>query len=354
MKSLIKYFTIIFSFILLSSCEKETTKVTTKAQKVSIYQVKKTSSNSLFDVSGTIESEKRANLSTRLMGDVSKIYVNIGDKVKKGDLLLSINSSDLKAKKAQANAQITQANSAFINAKKDFERFTQLFKENSASQKELDNITTRYKQAKAGLEVAKQMQNEVDANFAYADIKAPFDGIITGKFINKGDLSNPGMPLLSLENTDNFIVKTYVNENQIGQIKTGATVSVIIKSNRQRLSGMVSEISISSKDSGGLYLVKIALANPEKVYSGMFASVVFSNSETSTSSLYIPKSALIYQGQLTGVYTVSLQNTALLRWLRVGKSVNNNIEVLSGLNADEKIILQSDGALYNGANITLN
>ncbi len=229
-----------------------------------------------------------------------------------------------------------------------------MFKEKSASQKELDNITTNFEQAKAGLEAAKQMQNEVLANLAYADIIAPFDGIITGKFIDNGDLANPGMPLLSLENNTNYLVKTYVNETQIGQIKNGDKVQVIIKSSNEQVTGIISEISISSTDSGGLYLVKIILTNPEKVYSGMFASIAFSNSETSTATLFIPKSALIYQGQLIGVYTVSLQNTALLRWLRVGKTEGNQVEILSGLTADEKIITQADGALYNGARLKIN
>lgn len=351
----LKLFILILSFGLLLSCGNNAKKIeVTPVINVSVYQVEKTNSNTLFEASGTVEADKNATISTRLMGEVLKVYVKIGDKVRQGDLLLSINSADLKAKKAQVNAQISQANSAFINAKKDYDRFTQLFKEKSASQKELDNITTNFEQAKAGLEASKQMQNEVLANLAYANIIAPFDGIITGKFINNGNLANPGMPLLSLENNDNYIVRTYVNESQIGQIKNGEKVTVIIKSSDEQLTGIISEISISSTDSGGLYLVKIALTNPEKVYSGMFASIAFSNSEVSTSTLFIPKSALIYQGQLIGVYTVSLQNTALLRWLRTGKIEENRVEILSGLNSGEKIITQADGTLYNGASIKIN
>jgi len=353
--SYLKPFILILTFALLFSCGDKATKAEENSiLKVSVYQVEKTASNTLFEVSGTVEAEKNANISTRLMGEVLKVSVKIGDKVRQGDLLLSINSADLKAKKAQVKAQISQANSAFINAKKDYERFTQLFKEKSATQKELDNITTNFEQAKAGLEAAKQMQNEVGANLAYADIKAPFDGIITGKFINNGDLANPGIPLLSMENNSNYLVKTYVNENQIGQIKNGDKVHVVIKSSNQQLMGIVSEISISSKDSGGLYLVKIKLSKPEKVYSGMFASIIFSNSETKNASLFIPKSTLIYQGQLTGIYTVSMQNTAILRWLRLGKIEGNQVEVLSGLTADEKIITQADGVLFNGASVKIN
>jgi len=224
MKSILNklsFLTLLLSLLLAGCSDATKTEIKEPPLKVTITQVNSLQTNQLFSASGTIEAVKSANIGTRLMGYVSNVNVKIGDKVKKGDLLLSINSADLKAKKGQINAQITRAKSYFANAKKDYERFTQLFKENSASQKELDNITTNYEQAKAGLEAAMQMQKEIDANLAYADIKAPFDGVITGKMIDNGDLANPGMPLLSIENTHNYLVKTFVNENQIDKIHKG-------------------------------------------------------------------------------------------------------------------------------------
>jgi len=153
MKSILKKMSalLILSSLFLIGCQ-DTKKEIKKEQalKVTTTPVTTLKSSQLFSSSGTIEAVKSANISTRLMGYVSKVNVKIGDKVKKGALLISINSTDLKAKKGQINAQITKAESYFINAKKDYERFTQLFKENSASQKELDNITTNYEQAKAG------------------------------------------------------------------------------------------------------------------------------------------------------------------------------------------------------------
>jgi len=354
MKSLLKKLSLITLLLsLLISC-RDSSKTAPKGQalKITTTAVSSLIPDQLFSASGTIEAVKSANISTRLMGYVSHINVKIGDKVKKGDLLLSINSADLKAKKGQINAQIMRAQSYFTNAKKDYERFTQLFKENSASQKELDNITTNYEQAKAGLEAAMQMQKEIDANLAYANIKAPFNGVITGKFIDNGDLANPGMPLLSIENTKNYFVKTYVNENQINKIHRGDAVNLKIKSNNAILKGTISEISISSKNSGGLYEVKININNPKNIFSGMFVSVDFLGA-SDANTITIPKSALIHKGQLSGVYTVSMQHTAILRWLRLGKTYGDAIEVLSGLNKNEKIITSASGKLYNGANVTL-
>jgi len=355
MKSTFKklsFTTLLLSLLLAGCSDSAKTEVKEQALKITTTKVNSLKPDQLFSASGTIEAVKSANIGTRLMGYVANVNVKIGDKVKKGDLLLSINSADLKAKKGQIKAQIIRAQSYFTNAKKDYERFTQLFKENSASQKELDNITTNYEQAKAGLEAAMQMQKEIDANLAYADIKAPFDGVITGKMIDNGDLANPGMPLLSIENTHNYLVKTFVNENQIDKIHKGDVVNLKVKSNNQILKGVISEISISSKNSGGLYEVKININNPINIYSGMFVSVDFLGS-SDANTITIPKSALIHKGQLSGVYTVSLQHTAILRWLRLGKTYGNAIEILSGLNKNENIITSANGKLYNGANVTL-
>ena len=93
------------------------------------------------------------------MGYVNKVHVNVGDKVRKGQLLVSINNNDLQAKRAQVNAGITEATAAFNNAQKDYNRFKNLFANNSASQKEMDDMTANFEMAKARLEAANQMKN---------------------------------------------------------------------------------------------------------------------------------------------------------------------------------------------------
>ena len=99
------------------------------------------------------------------------------------------NTLRISAKKAQVDASITEATAAFKNAEKDYNRFTALFKENSASQKEMDDISANYEMSKARLEAANQMKNQVNAQLSYSNIRAPFKGVITGKFINKGDMA---------------------------------------------------------------------------------------------------------------------------------------------------------------------
>lgn len=314
------------------------------------------SDNSHFiAASGNIQAANSANLSTRMMGFVTKIPVNIGDKVKKGQLLIAINDSDLSAKLSQVNAGISEAKAAFTNAEKDYIRYKNLYAENSATQKEFDDMTAHYNMAKARLEGAKEMKNEIEAQFTYANIRAPFNGVITNKFIEEGNMANPGMPLIALEAPGSFEVIARVPESEISKINSGIPVSVFVKSLNASITGKVIEVSSSAKNTGGQYLVKVALDKTEaSILSGMFVTVQFPiEKQEKTEAIMVPVEALVNNGQLSGIYTISETNTAILRWLRLGKTFGDQVEVLSGLSSNETYIISADGKLYNGANVTI-
>ncbi len=347
------------SIVLVYSCsgDKKVADPDMQVVPVKLSDVTQNNFSRFVSASGKTEAEKSANLSTRMMGYVEKINVKAGQKVIAGQLMLSINSSDLSAKKAQAEVGIIQAKAAYENAEKDYERFVKLFHQQSASQKELDDMSTRFEVAKASLEGAKQMRNEVLSQFSYSNITAPFSGTVTNLFVKEGDMANPGMPLVSVEGASRMQVTAMISETDISSIKNGMPASVLVKSINKEVSGIVSELSQSSKNTGGQYLVKINLDKSEGILSGMFVNVKFpldvkDESAHSSEMILIPEDVLVKQGQLNGVYTVDDGNVAILRWLRIGKKFGNQVQVLSGLRADEKYILSSDGKLFNGAKVS--
>ncbi|MGJ8684947.1 MAG: efflux RND transporter periplasmic adaptor subunit [Nonlabens sp.] len=358
MKKHIYLYIAITAAIVLTSCgEKEMQPVVdnSPAIPVTVEAVASNGNSPFLAVSGKVQAANSAQLSTRMMGFVNNVPVNVGDQVRKGQLLVAINNTDLQAKKAQVNASITEITAAFKNAQKDYNRFKNLFEDNSASQKELDDITANYDMAKARLEGAQQMKNEINAQFAYTNITAPFSGVITSKNVKKGDMANPGQPLVSLESPREYDVIAMVPETEISQIKTGTQVTITISSMNETLTGNVKEISPSAQYTGGQYLVKIALDETAvSVRSGMFATVAFPVEKKSTvEQIVIPNTALVTQGQLSGVYTVSESNTAILRWLRLGRITGDQVEVLSGLSANERYITTANGKLYNGAKVSI-
>jgi len=352
------YTLLVFTLLFISCGEKEATEnVAQETIKVVVTSPSTGDTSGFVTASGTIEAENSAELSTRMMGYVKKVHVQVGQKVKQGQILMNINNADLQAKKAQADAGILKATAGYNNAKKDYDRFVSLFEQKSASQKELDDMTARFEIANAELEGAKQMRNEVMAQFSYSNITAPFSGVVTNTFIKEGDMANPGMPLVSVEGTSKLQVTAMVSEGDIPSIKNGMPAKVLIKSLNKQVDGKVSEVSLSAKNTGGQYLVKVDLdENDPSILSGMFVNVQFpvekTGETTGAGTVLIPKSALIKKGQLTGIYTIGSGNLAILRWLRTGETYGDKVEILSGLTADEQYIVSAEGKLFNGAKVS--
>lgn len=354
-----KYITIIALALLTISCGSDEKKTTSENNSpvvsVKVSSINTDNNNPFFTASGKIEAVESVTLSTRTSGYVDNIYVKVGDKVRKGELLISINNTDLKAKRAQINAGVIEATAAYSIAEKDYNRYKNLFAKNSASQKEMDDMTANFEMAKARLEAANEMMNEINSQFKYVDIKAPFSGVVTNKFIEVGDLANPGMHLISVESPEKFDVTVMVAESEISQVKKDTKVDVLVKSIDQTLIGIVTEVSTSANNTAGQYLVKITLNKSDvKILSGMYTNVKFpSNKKSAINKVLIPMDVIINNGQLSGIYTVSQNNTAILRWLRLGKIYGDDIEVLSGLNTDEQYIVSAEGKLYNGVKVAI-
>ena len=302
--------------------------------------------------SGKLEADKQSNLSTRMMGQITAIYAKPGQKVSKGDLLIQIRNQDILAKKAQVEASKVEATTAYESAQKDLKRFEALHAANSASDKELDDMRTHYQMAKARLSAVEQMEREVEENIRYTAIRAPYNGTVTGKFVNEGDMANPGMPLLSMESPSQWKVYARIPELEIANVKLNDPVKVqFTASPGTEVAGVISEINPSSANTGSQFEAKILLdADAVKsidLYSGMYATVL--HAKGTEKMIRVPQSSLVKRGQLTGLYTVGANNNSVLRWIRTGKTYNDSIEVLSGLSDGERYILSGEGKLYDGA-----
>jgi len=348
--------------LLMMSCsskKENTTEVAEPAISVRVALPKTIHENSM-DISGQVVASTSASISTRVMGTISQVSVKVGDFVKKGQLLVSITHDDISSKKGQAEAMIAEAEANYKNAEKDLERFKNLYKLQSATAKELDNVTLQYQSAKARLDAAKQMRNEADANLAYTSLTAPFEGVVTQKFMDAGSIASPGMPILTVEQKGSLEIAANVPEDEIQSVQQKGIATVSVKSLNKTFEGEIKQIAPSSQFTGGQYVVKITIPEKEKtgLYSGMYVNVNIPvkgkiiSGNNSSGAILVPASSIVYKDQLTGLYAVSKNHTALLRWVRLGKTTGNETEVLSGIAADELFVVSSDGNLYNGAAIT--
>lgn len=344
--------------LILSACSSKDKKVADKTEKRIAVEVATPSGDSQQGIyaSGQVEASQTANISTRIMGFITMLKVKVGDHVSSGQLLVSISNQDILAKRAQADAMIAEAQANVKSAQKDYDRFTALYKQQSATAKELDNVTLQYSATKARLEMAQQMRNEVNASLSYTGLTAPFSGIVTQKMAEQGNIANPGMTLLTIEQSGSYQVSASVSENMIKQIHQGAAAVVTIKAINKTFTGTVTQMNQSSQFTGGQYIIKISIPEKEKagLYAGMYANVSIPSKDTvviksGESSVLVPAACIEHRDQLTGLYTVSSNNTALLRWVRLGKTFGDKVEVLTGLEKNEQFIIRTEDKLYNGA-----
>lgn len=350
---------ILTSGLLFASCSSEEKEQKTEEKVKVTVAVAGRESNNVIEASGLIKSKESAVISTRVMGFITGINVEAGDQVKKGQLLVTISNNDILAKRAQAQAMVTEAEAALMDAQKDYERVTELHNQQSASLKELENARLHYNSLKAKTDAARQMKNEAEAMLAYTNLTAPFSGVVTQRYNDVGSMANPGMPILAIEQPGSFEVVTSVSETDVANVKEGATATISIKSSGKLINGKVSAVSPSSQMSGGQYQVKVDISDDAKndVYSGMYVNVAIASEGKETGEeniVMVPASAIVNKDQLAGLYTVSESQTALLRWVKLGRTYGDQVEILSGLSPDEKFILKAEGKLFNGAPLSVN
>lgn len=311
-----------------------------------------------FYLSGEVVARQTATISTRTMGYIHKIGVKPGDRFRQGELLVTITSDDLLARKAQAEAMITEAEAAASHATRDYERFQTLHAKNSVSDKEFENVALQHTSMQAKVKMAHQQLNEVNAQLAYTRIRAPFNGVVTQKMADEGSMANPGMPILTIEQEGRLQIAASAPESYVRHVKVGDEVIITLKSLGITVPGMVSEISPSAHRSGGQYAMKIAFdaSQHPDIQAGMYANILFSIplEEESTPKILLDQASVVHREQLTGVYVVNDQNRAVLRWVRLGKVTGNQVEVLSGVTPGEKVVLKADGKLYNGRKVIVS
>ena len=337
--------------LLIQSCGNSSEEQTkTSGIKITTQNVNLANISKTFQYSGTVSSLKKSTLSTRIMGQIDQVLVHEGDQVQKGQLLVSLRSNDIDAQKSQVEANIIAAEAAYKNAEADYKRISSLFESKSATQKELDDITTHYQMAKAQLTSAKKAKVQVEETLAYANIRAPYAGVITDRFVDSGDMANPGMPLIAIESPDRFEVITRIPETEVNIVEPDDAVKVELKNSKEIIEGKVTHISPSSRFSGAQFEARVLLQPTneqiELIRSGMFANISLQKGKES--KILISDNLIVNRGQLTGVWTVSQTGSALLRWVQLGKKYNGQTEVLSGLSQGDQLIIKSEERLYDG------
>ncbi len=352
--NLISFALVLMTLIGFLACGSENLPSNDTEQPVSV-QVRQVEIQSLPEVqvySGTVEPLERVRLATRIMGWVEKMLVEEGQQVQKGQLLVKLRSKDLEARLAQAEASLAEAQAQYENTRVNFKRIESLFKKQAATRKELDDMKTAFTSAKAHLEAAKQMKAEVQELLQYTRLIAPFDGVVTRKLVEEGDLASPGQPILEVETTNQFKIVIQVPESDIQKIRPGMTARIQVAAahigtNGKSYQGTVTRIIPSANPLSRQFEVQVMLHESGlPIKSGMFARVQLNLGSKNT--LLVPEQAVFKRGQLEGLFVIDENYRAHLRWVQTGKRKDHSVEILAGLNPGEQVVVQSESKLLDG------
>lgn len=308
-----------------------------------------------YRFSGTVASEQTVHLSTKVTGRVSRLDVEEGDYASRGEVLLQIKDDNLQAQKNQVEASMAEAQAALSNTETNFRRIKNLFEQESATQKEMDDITTQYESAKANVKALEAKLREINDLLDYTVLEAPFNGYVVEKRISEGDLAGPGQPLLAFEREGAMKVNLSIPETQIGLFQLKDTVSVSVPAaGNEALTGIVSTINPSGNRASRQFRAEIIFPNlgsESGLKSGMFAEI--SLLSLKDGAVTVPQSAVVHRGQLTGLYTLNDDSEVVLRWVRLGEvnSADGTVEVLSGLAPGEAYVTSFEAPLKEGQKV---
>lgn len=297
---------------------------------------------------GSVAASKSIMVSTRMMGWIRTIHVREGQAVAKGDLLVSIDDTDLQAKKRQAEAGLAEARAVLANAERMAERFENLFEDKSVSQKQLDDVMTGRDRARAGVAMAEAGLAEVEVHLSYLAIRAPAAGIVARKMIEEGDMANPGMPLINLETAGAMKVVAHLAEKDVASVKPGDTLTVDVTSlDGAVYTATVDRMTPAANPGSRTYDIEAVLENPDgNLRSGMFARVRVPVGQRQ--AVLVPTEALVRRGQLTGLWTVDDSGHLHLRWVRTGHPQGAMTEILAGLDGGETLAVPAGQQLVEG------
>ncbi len=288
-------------------------------------------------VSGTVVARETARVAARIQGYVVELKVDAGDSVKKGDLLLKIDSRELVERENQARAALESAKADLIKASNDYERYKVLFEKESVSKKDYDDTLARYEMAQAADAKAKSSVEEAKTLLSYSVVTAPFDGVVGEREINLGDLATPGKTLLTVYKPGTVELVAAVGEQYAPFLKEKTEVTVSIPSANLKENTTIREVVPQRDEKTRTITVKAPVSKAPGVGPGLYGTLTFRT--RSSDVIVIPKQAVTVVGQLESVRVVE-GGTVRIRHVKTGRSLaGDTVEILSGLNPGEEVVV---------------
>ena len=342
------------ALLVASGCSTERSQTASSPEtlrNVSVLTVTSSNVPDLLEAVGTVRAAQTSVLASQTMGNVVEIRAHEGDRFHRGQVLAIVDDSQARAAVDRAVAasnaaqqQVSAAESDLALADSTLKRYQGLFERKSVSAQEFDVVNARDQAALAHRDMARAEQAQAKAALSqaqtaleYTRIRAPFDGVVTEKKVDSGTLVSPGMPIFTVEDIRHYRLEASINETDLASVRMGEVVPVVVDAlGNSELKGKVVQIVPAADPGSRSFVVKIELPTDSGLRSGLFGRARFPRGERS--SLLIPRTAVVERGQLQGVFVLDQNKVAGLRYVTLGKPLGTNVEVLAGLQRDERLV----------------
>ena len=333
---------------------------------VSLIVAQKTTVPDWLEAVGSVRAAQMSQVSSQMMGNIVEIRSHEGDRVQNGQVLATIDDAQPRSAADQAKAalavaenEVSASDSDLVLAQATLLRYQQLYDKKSVSPQEFDEIKARYQSEEARRDMTRAGQAQASAaltqaqnSLSYTRIRAPFSGVVTEKKADAGTLASPGMPIFTIEDTRSYRLEVTVDESDIRLVHVGQVAPVTIDAlGNIQLPAKIVQIVPAADAASRSFLVKVELPADTRIRSGLFGRARFPRGERS--ALLIPRSSLVERGQLQGVYVLDANQIAGLRYVTLGRSTGDQVEVLSGLQAGEKLVAAPGDRELGGKRIAI-
>jgi RND family efflux transporter MFP subunit len=292
---------------------------------------------------GVVEAVRQTVVSAQVPGAVVAIEVKAGDVVKAGQVMARIDARAAEQNVAASDAQVQSARATLEVATKEFGRQKQLFEKNYTSQAALERAEAQFKATQAQVSAQLAQAGAARAQSGFFVVKAPYGGVVSEVPITLGDMAMPGRALLTIYDPAALRVTAAVSQTDIARIASGKPTRIQfpgLPADRQWVAPI--HVTVLPTADPGTHTGQIRLDLPAAVGNvapGTFARVWLPMQGAATPRLYVPAKAVVRRAEMTGVYVVDANGHPILRQVRLGRAVDDSVEILSGVTAGERVAL---------------
>lgn len=292
-----------------------------------------------YTVDATLEAARQSTVAAQISGRIVEVRFDVGDRVRKGEVIVRIDEREVSDALARARAQLAQAQATLANAQAHYGRTRELFARKFVSQAALDNAHADFRAAQAQLEAATAASRQAETVKGFATVAAPYGGVVAARHVELGETVTPGTPLMTGFDPIDLRVVADIPQLRLKAITPQTPVVAEFPTLDRRV--QASSVVLLPTADARTHTTRVRILLPayiEGTYPGMYARVRFSLGRTT--KLLVPASAVVRRTEVTGVYVVAGPDDIRLRQVRLGETVGeSDLEVLAGLQPGEKVAI---------------